>query len=65
MGTPFLDNEFSKFWKKLPAMEKEMNDTRKKLIIAERESYLQDKGEGYSWDKVKAMARNKDQRTIS
>jgi hypothetical protein len=33
-------------------------DTRRTLILQEREKYLQGKGKSYSWNEVKEMAIN-------
>jgi hypothetical protein len=38
------------------------DDHRRKLILAERAQYLAGKGESYSWDEVKQMAVNKEER---
>ena len=35
---------------------------RKKLVQSERESYLDNEGKSYSWEEVKQMALNKEQR---
>ena len=37
-------------------------DLRKKLIQEEREKYLRGEGRSFSWEEVKNMALNKDQR---
>ena len=37
-------------------------DLCKKLIQEEREKYLRGEGKSFSWDEVKKMALNKDQR---
>lgn len=38
------------------------SDVRKKLILQEREDYLQGKGKAYSWNEVKEMAINPQKR---
>jgi hypothetical protein len=40
----------------------EVTDLRKKLVLEERAKYLQGEGKAYSWEDVKKMALNKDQR---
>jgi hypothetical protein len=35
---------------------------RKKLVLEERAKYLQGEGKSYSWEDVRRMALNKDQR---
>ena len=40
-------------------------DFRKKLILQEREAYLQGKCTSYSWNQVKAMAINSQERDTS
>ena len=42
--------------------EDDVVDLRKKLIQEEREKYLRGEGKSFSWDEVKKMALNKDQR---
>ncbi|HMI61347.1 MAG TPA: hypothetical protein VK518_10570 [Puia sp.] len=42
--------------------EADATDLRKKLILEEREKYLRGEGNSYSWEEVKNMALNKDQR---
>lgn len=42
--------------------ETDVTDLRKKLIQEEREKYLQGEGKSFSWQEVKNMALNKDQR---
>ena len=42
--------------------ETDMADLRKKLIQEEREKYLQGDGKSFSWQEVRNMALNKDQR---
>ena len=42
--------------------ETDVIDFRKKLIREEREKYLQGEGKSFSWQEVKNMALNKDQR---
>jgi hypothetical protein len=42
--------------------ETEAVDLRRKLIQEEREKYLRGDGRSYSWEEVKNMALNKDQR---
>jgi hypothetical protein len=37
----------------------EPSDARKKLVMAERERYLQGEGESYTWQQVKEMATNR------
>ena len=39
-------------------------DYRKKLILAERARYLAGEGNSHTWDEVKQMAVNKDQRNV-
>ena len=39
-------------------------DLRKKIIEKERENYLQGKGQSYSWEQVKNMARHKANRHV-
>jgi len=50
--------------KNFVGLESEDNvvDLRKKLIQEEREKYLRGEGKSLSWDEVKKMACNKDQR---
>jgi hypothetical protein len=45
-------------------LENETNtdDYRRKLILAERAKYVAGEGNSYTWDKVKQMAVNKEQR---
>jgi hypothetical protein len=45
-------------------LEDEMNtsEQRKKLVMAEREKYLNGEGKSYSWDEIKKMATNKTER---
>ncbi len=38
------------------------SDFRRKLILQEREDYLQGKGKSYSWDEVKELAINPQKR---
>lgn len=38
------------------------SDFRRKLILLEREDYLQSKGKSYSWNEVKEMATNPQKR---
>jgi len=42
--------------------EPDVVDLRKKLIQEEREKYLGGEGRSFSWEEVKNMALNKDQR---
>jgi hypothetical protein len=42
--------------------EENVTDIRKKLIQAERESYLKGGGQAFSWQQVKDMALDKKQR---
>ena len=42
--------------------EPDANDLRKKLIVQERDNYLQGKGSSYSWEQVKAAALDKSKR---
>lgn len=42
--------------------EPDVTDLRKNLIREEREKYLRGEGRSFSWDEVKNMALNKDQR---
>ena len=35
---------------------------RRRIILQEREEYLQGKGNNYSWEEVKQMAMNKEKR---
>ncbi|HXB35205.1 MAG TPA: hypothetical protein VNV35_17370 [Puia sp.] len=42
--------------------EADVTDLRKNLIREEREKYLRGEGKSFSWDEVKNMALNKDQR---
>ncbi|HET6254029.1 MAG TPA: hypothetical protein VFE32_08140 [Puia sp.] len=42
--------------------EPEVADLRKSLIREEREKYLRGEGGSFTWDEVKNMALNKDQR---
>ena len=37
---------------------------RRRMIQEERRKYLQGEGQSYSWEQVKAMALNKDQRHV-
>ena len=45
-------------------LEDEMNtsEQRKKLVMSEREKYLNGEGKSYSWDEIKKMATNKTER---
>ena len=38
------------------------SDSRRKLILQEREDYLQGKGKSYSWNEVKDLATNPKER---
>lgn len=40
----------------------DVDDVRKKLVQEERAAYLKGEGKTYSWEQVKQMALNKDQR---
>jgi len=76
MSAPTLDNEFLKYWLKLSVVEKEsllsvaknyvqlkeseIEMSRKKIIMAERNSYLKGQGKNNTWEQVKDLARNKD-----
>lgn len=42
--------------------ESDVTDLRKKLIQEEREKYLLGEGKSFSWEEVKNMALNKEQR---
>ena len=42
--------------------ETDVTDLRKKLILEERDKYLRGEGNSYSWEAVKSMALNKEQR---
>ena len=42
--------------------ESDIDDIRKKVIIDERAKYLRGEGVSYSWEQVRQMAINKDQR---
>jgi len=73
-----LDDEFMQYWLKLSMGQKESllqvarnfisqtpdepEEVRKRLIREEREKYLRGEGRSFSWEEVKGMARNKDQR---
>lgn len=39
-----------------------VGDRRKRIILEERECYLQGKGASYSWEQVKQMATHKEKR---
>jgi hypothetical protein len=42
--------------------EIDTDEQRRKLIKAEREKYLRNEGQSYSWEDVKEMALNKNKR---
>lgn len=42
--------------------EIDTESARKALIFAERNNYLNNEGNSFSWDEVKSMAINKDKR---
>lgn len=44
--------------------QSDISELRRKIIAQERESYLQGKGESYSWEQVKAMALDKSNRHV-
>ncbi len=48
----------------LLADEMDMAEQRKKLILAEREKYLNGEGKSYTWNEVKEMAMNKTKRRV-
>lgn len=52
----------AKNYVQLKQAEEGSDDARKKLIQAEREAYLKGEGNTYSWQQIKQMALNKDQR---
>lgn len=39
-------------------------DLRKSLILAERAAYLQGEGANFTWEQVKSMALNKEERNV-
>jgi hypothetical protein len=43
-------------------LETDTDLQRHKIIIAEREKYLNNEGRSFSWDEVKEMALNKEKR---
>lgn len=42
--------------------EMDTDKMRHKLIMSERERYLQNEGKSFTWENVKEMAQNKDKR---
>jgi len=52
----------AKNYVQLKQTEEGSDDARKKLIQAEREAHLKGEGKTYSWQQIKEMALNKDQR---
>lgn len=52
----------AKNYVQLKEAEEGSDNARKKLIQAEREAYLKGEGNTYSWQQIKQMALNKDQR---
>lgn len=42
----------------------DVDTLRRRMIQEERRKYLQGEGRSYSWEQVKAMALNKDQRHV-